>query len=50
MTVGTAIVICVALICVTFLATIGIGVYLTNKKKEAVNDLAAKILEKKNKI
>lgn len=39
MTVGTAIVICVAMVCVTFLVVIGIGAWLANKKSKAASIL-----------
>lgn len=33
MTIGTAIVLSVAILCVTFIVTLGIGVYVSKRKK-----------------
>lgn len=43
MTIGTAIVVSVAIICVTFLAVIGIGAVLSVKKTKATKALTDKI-------
>lgn len=43
MTVGTAIVVSVAIICVTFLAVIGIGAVLSVKKTNATKKLTDEI-------
>ena len=43
MTVGTAIVVSVAIICVTFLAVIGIGAVLAVKKTKATKKLTDEI-------
>lgn len=43
MTVGTAIVVSVAIICVTFLAVIGISAVLSSKTTKATKELTDKI-------
>lgn len=40
MTVGTAIVISIGMLCVTFLLTIGIGAILSSRKTKAANDFS----------
>jgi hypothetical protein len=40
MTIGTAIVVSVGIITVAWLATIGIGVWLTNKKQSQAKEIA----------
>ena len=50
MTIGTAIVISVALLCVTFIATICIGANLAKQKQTTANRLTEEILKRKNKI
>jgi hypothetical protein len=45
MTIGTAIVVSIGIICVTFLALVGIGVYLQNKKQQTASKLADNIFK-----
>lgn len=45
MTIGTAIVVSIAIICVTFLAACLIGAWLTNKKSKAANQISQVITD-----
>lgn len=47
MTIGTAIVLSIAILCVTFLGVMGIGAWLALKQKKHANDVAKQILEAK---
>ena len=53
MTIGTAIVVSIGIICATFLATVAIGAWLTTKKQqnaaEITNAISKKILENRDK-
>ena len=50
MTIGTGIVIAIAILCVTFLITLGIGYKAMKIKAQSAETLAAEILKKRNKI
>lgn len=49
MTIGTAIVVSIGIICGTFLATVGIGVLLNNKKNKAADTLTKTLTDEINK-
>lgn len=49
MTVGTAIVVSIGIICVTFLAMVAMGMHINNKKQKAAADIAEEILKRRNK-
>ena len=49
MTVGTAIVVSIGIICGTFLATVGIGVLLNSKKNKATEALTKTFTDELNK-
>ena len=49
MTVGTAIVLSVAILCVTFLATLGIGAAMSRKKNLAAAALTSTLTDEINK-
>lgn len=50
MTIGTAIVVSVGIVCATFIVMLCIGASVANKKQTIGNQLAKEILERKNKI
>ena len=50
MTIGTGIVVSIALLCVTFIATLCIGANLANKKQEQIKQFSEETLKKKNKL
>lgn len=49
MTFGTALVICIGILCVTFLVACTLGAWLTVKKQNNVNEISKKILENRDK-
>lgn len=50
MTVGTGIVVAIAILCATFLATMGIGVYVNNRKYDKAQQLTKEVLSYKDKF
>ena len=50
MTIGTAIVLSILILCVTFIVTLGIGVFVNNRRYDKAQKLTKEVLSYKDKI